>query len=76
MACSTAIGSGSNATSAPSSLRAAAWVRYPAMALKFALAFALAGLSCNFFEKRFLALKGRFEPEYRKAAPPPGVAIG
>jgi peptidoglycan/LPS O-acetylase OafA/YrhL len=60
----------------PEATRTAAWVRYPTIALKFSLAFGIASLSYNFFEKRFLALKGRFEPEYGTAASPPGVAIG
>jgi peptidoglycan/LPS O-acetylase OafA/YrhL len=59
----------------PASTQAAAWIRYPAMGLKLYLSFAIASLSYNYFEKRFLSLKGRFEPEYGTTpSPSPGGA--
>ncbi len=39
-----------------------------------ATAFAIAALSYNFYEKRFLALKNRFAPAYREI-PAVGVAV-
>jgi peptidoglycan/LPS O-acetylase OafA/YrhL len=39
------------------------WFHYSVMLMKFAVSYGIAALSYNFFEKRFLALKGRFEPE-------------
>ena len=40
---------------------------YCFMAFKFAVAFGVASLSYNLYEKRFLALKDRFAPIYREA---------
>ena len=40
-----------------------AWQHYFLMLTQFAISFGIAWLSYHFFEKRFLALKGRFEPE-------------
>jgi len=61
---------GSIVQNLPAAIRTAAWFRYSTMAYEFSLAFGLASLSYNCFEKRFLALKGRFEPEYRAAVAP------
>src|ERR1019366_5755327 len=54
----------------PAPIRTAAWFRYSTIAFEFSLAFGLASLSYHFFEKKFLALKGRFEPEYRTTPSP------
>jgi len=59
---------GKLAVHAPAAIRSAFWFRYSTMILESCLAFAIASLSYNYFEKRFLALKGRFEPENPPAA--------
>jgi peptidoglycan/LPS O-acetylase OafA/YrhL len=51
----------------PNALNRSIWFSYALIALKFATAFGIASFSYNFFEKRFLALKDRFEPVYRVA---------
>jgi peptidoglycan/LPS O-acetylase OafA/YrhL len=48
-------------------LHQAHWFAYLFMATKIAVSFSIASLSCNFFEKRFLAMKDRFAPVYREA---------
>jgi peptidoglycan/LPS O-acetylase OafA/YrhL len=57
----------------PYAIYHSAWFAYVFVALESAASFAVAFLSYNFFEKRFLALKDRFAPVYRQptaAAPP------
>jgi len=56
----------------PPVLRHSLAFSYSFIALKFAVAFVIAALSYNFFEKRFLALKDRFAPVYRET---PAAAI-
>jgi peptidoglycan/LPS O-acetylase OafA/YrhL len=48
----------------PPAFHQSLWFGYFFMAFKFAVAFGVASLSYNFFEKRFLALKDRFAPVY------------
>lgn len=57
----------------PAAIGEAAWFRCATIVYEFSLAFGLASLSYNFFEKRFLALKDRFEPQYPAAAPSPAL---
>jgi peptidoglycan/LPS O-acetylase OafA/YrhL len=42
----------------------ASWMRYFKLGFEFLITFALASFSYRYFEKRFLALKYRFEPKY------------
>jgi peptidoglycan/LPS O-acetylase OafA/YrhL len=42
------------------------WFGYLLIGLESATSFIVASLSYNFFEKRFLAMKGRFEPIHRQ----------
>ena len=59
----------------PYAIHQSAWFAYVLIALESATTFAVAALSYNFFEKRFLALKDRFAPVYRQpaSAGPPGL---
>ena len=59
----------------PPAMHESLWFDYVVIAVKFVLAFGVASLSYNLYEKRFLALKDRFAPVYREAsAPRPSAA--
>jgi peptidoglycan/LPS O-acetylase OafA/YrhL len=47
-----------------------AWLYYSGMLTQFALSYGIAALSYNYFEKRFLSLKERFQPQYRSTPLP------
>jgi peptidoglycan/LPS O-acetylase OafA/YrhL len=51
----------------PQGMNQSPWFDYVLALAKFALAFGVASLSYNLYEKRFLALKDRFAPVYGKA---------
>jgi peptidoglycan/LPS O-acetylase OafA/YrhL len=57
----------------PVALQGSLWFGYLSVLVKFAISFCAASLSYNFFEKKFLLLKGRFEPEYNLAETPTSV---
>ncbi len=59
----------------PYAIHQSVWFAWILIALESATTFAVAALSYNFFEKRFLALKDRFAPVYRQpaSAGPPGL---
>jgi peptidoglycan/LPS O-acetylase OafA/YrhL len=41
------------------------WANYVLVAAQFVISYVVASISYNCFERRFLALKDRFKPEYR-----------
>jgi peptidoglycan/LPS O-acetylase OafA/YrhL len=59
----------------PKALRHSLAFSYSFIALKFAVAFVIAALSYNFFEKKFLALKDRFAPVCQEAQKREAVSL-
>jgi peptidoglycan/LPS O-acetylase OafA/YrhL len=49
----------------PGSVQESVWASYLLLAVQFVISYVVASISYKCFEKRFLALKDHFQPEYR-----------